>query len=83
MNILPKEQRQGWYKWWSVRLAVMAGIVSSSIIAAWPIAAYALDEIIPRGWPRFVLALVTFLIVTGLPIYARLTAQPTGKCDGE
>lgn len=69
------------WRWLSVQLGAVAGIVSGTLIAAWPVVQWALDGFIPSNpLARAGVALVAVLITFGVPTFARLLKQ--GGADG-
>lgn len=60
------------WRWASVRLATLAGLLASAMIAGWPVVQWAVNELLPAGPLRVAFAIVGGLVVMGGPIASRL-----------
>ena len=73
------EARQFW-RWWSVRLAAVAGLIAGYLTAN-PTALSGLVTYVPEDW-RPLASLLVGLLVFAVPTLARLIAQPVKENSG-
>lgn len=73
------EDARQWWRWWSVRMAMVAGAVAGAIVSQ-PQILTNLVAYVPEQW-RPLAGSLAGLIVFGAPTIARLIQQG-GKSDG-
>lgn len=73
------EDARQWWRWWSVRMAALAGVVAGALVAQ-PQILTGLVAYVPERWRPLASALAG-VVVFAAPTIARLIKQG-GKVDG-
>jgi hypothetical protein len=68
---LVENWRSSW-RWASIRLAAIAGVLATTLISAWPAVSWAIDSYLPEGPARMAVAGVIGLVTFVIPTIARL-----------
>lgn len=71
-----RELKEYGMKLYTVRLAAVVGVLSTVLVAGWPVAVWLINEFMPRGILRMAVAAAVGVIVFVVPTYLRLKPQP-------
>lgn len=82
MNLIANARQ--WWRLNSIQIAAFWSVVGGAIIAAWPVAKWYLDEMLPEGPWRVAVGGAVSAVTLGSFLYARLRPQPKlEKTDGQ